>query len=451
MIASKESAALSACLETAPSIAPSLPTTDARAARLAKFRREQLIVDYLNRGVSIAEIAARVGLSEKRMRAVIKEILAHRCPHPPEEFLAIQVSRLNEALLVAASAMSGANLKAVDRVVKIVSELDRYHGFAAFVGRRRPEPRLDAPAEGATTYGAALVCQARFAPGDDEEIEFERNTQFPLAPHQRGEGWGEGLGRLATVGARPQIPPQAFERVDSAPGLATSPETSDLAAQSSLLRDATHCVAPRYEGGEVQSAAAAADDNRPQNPAQGLEKVESAPGIATSPPAEDALAPAHNRPEIPAQDLEKVGSAPGIATSPEATPPDLVLSWPPAGPTRCARKSSPPLGDGNFRVSPSKDAPESAKVASSSSWLRDAPPFIVPQHEGGEVPVAASPGDTRPENPAQGLEKVESVPGHSWLAQAASASERAIVSPVPNPGGFRFRPVRMTLNRVMTR
>ena len=219
---------MSACLETAPSIAPSLPTTDARAARLAKFRREQLIVDYLNRGVSVAEIAARLGLSEKRMRAVIKEISAHRCPHPPEEFLAIQVSRLNEALLVAASAMSGANLKAVDRVVKIVSELDRYHGFAAFVGRRRPEPRLDAPAEGATTYGAALVCQARFAPGDDEEIEFERNTQFPLAPHQRGEGWGEGLGRLATVGARPQIPPQAFERVDLRPGLrrARKPQTS---------------------------------------------------------------------------------------------------------------------------------------------------------------------------------------------------------------------------------
>ena len=35
-------------------------------------------------------------------------------PHPPEEFLAIQFSRLNEALLVAYSAMTGMNLKAVD-------------------------------------------------------------------------------------------------------------------------------------------------------------------------------------------------------------------------------------------------------------------------------------------------------------------------------------------------
>ena len=64
-------------------------------------------------------------------------------PHPPREFVAIQVSRLNEALLVAYSAMSPTNLKAVDQVVKIVRELDRYHGFvaprAAFPRRRVPK------------------------------------------------------------------------------------------------------------------------------------------------------------------------------------------------------------------------------------------------------------------------------------------------------------------------
>jgi hypothetical protein len=49
------------------------------------------------------------------MRAIMREILARRMPAPPEEFVAIQVSRLNEALLVAYSAMSGMNLKAVDR------------------------------------------------------------------------------------------------------------------------------------------------------------------------------------------------------------------------------------------------------------------------------------------------------------------------------------------------
>ena len=120
---------MSACLETQEPAAPADPSSEARAARLATFKREQLVVDYLNCGVSVAEIAARVGVGEKRMRAIVREILARRMPHPPEEFVAIQVSRLNEALLIAFNAMSGANLKAVDRVVKIVRELDRYHGF----------------------------------------------------------------------------------------------------------------------------------------------------------------------------------------------------------------------------------------------------------------------------------------------------------------------------------
>ena len=65
-------------------------------------------------------------------------------PQPPAEFLALQVSRLNEALLVSYSAMhtfrAGTNFEAVDRVVRIVRELDRYHGFAAVPWRPREEP-----------------------------------------------------------------------------------------------------------------------------------------------------------------------------------------------------------------------------------------------------------------------------------------------------------------------
>ncbi len=41
------------------------------------------------------------------MRAHISEILARRMPEPPAEFVALQVSRLNEALLVAYGAIRG--------------------------------------------------------------------------------------------------------------------------------------------------------------------------------------------------------------------------------------------------------------------------------------------------------------------------------------------------------
>jgi hypothetical protein len=113
-----------------------------RATRREKVRREQRIVALLNRGASVPEIAASEGLTLKRMRNVVREILAERMPQPPAEFLALQVSRLNEALLVSFSALhtkaEGTNFEAVDRVVRIVRELDRYHGFAA-VPRSREE------------------------------------------------------------------------------------------------------------------------------------------------------------------------------------------------------------------------------------------------------------------------------------------------------------------------
>jgi hypothetical protein len=46
-------------------------------------------------------------------------------------------------------ASSGANFEAIDRVIRIVRELDRYHGFVA-IPRPRDEPetrRLPPPAE----------------------------------------------------------------------------------------------------------------------------------------------------------------------------------------------------------------------------------------------------------------------------------------------------------------
>ena len=142
-----------------------------RAARRAKFERERLVVDFLNRGVSVAEIAERIGVTEKRMRALVKEILARRMAAAPEDYAALQASRLNEALLVAMSAMAPENLKAVALVVRIVRELDRYHGYVgaearAHLPRRSGEDVGRSPTDGVWNAGCdadglpALVVQA---------------------------------------------------------------------------------------------------------------------------------------------------------------------------------------------------------------------------------------------------------------------------------------------------
>src|SRR5271156_5111410 len=130
---------MSHTVETAPP-ARARSAEARRAARQAKASRERRIIESLNRGVSIVEIAEREDVSEKRMRALVRDVLARRMPEPPPQFLAMQVNRLNEALRLSFGAMSGGSLQAVDRVVKIVRELDRYHGFVAAERWGLPNP-----------------------------------------------------------------------------------------------------------------------------------------------------------------------------------------------------------------------------------------------------------------------------------------------------------------------
>ena len=329
-----------ASLDAPLSAAPSPRPADPRAARLAKFKREQRIVEYLNRGVAVAEIAAQVGLSEKRMHAVVRDILDRRMPHPPKEFVAIQASRLNEALLVAYSAMSLTNLKAVDQVVKIVRELDRYHGLSAVAGRRRFEPdALAAPDEATVAYGGAFVCRAEWAAADDEDLA------------------------LAGANARPENPPEAIEKIDSAPGeIETSPATQNPLALPGLLTRGS-----RGEGRGEGPGRLAAESHPAPHPS--LLPVNGEKGRADA-PAGDA------RPENPPEAIEKIDSAPGDSLSPL----QRGEGWG-EGPGRLAAESHP--------------APH---------------PSLLPVN-GEKGRADASAGDARPENPPEAIEKIDSAPG----------------------------------------
>ncbi len=68
----RENAALSGCSDIALPIAPSRSPPDERGVRLAKFEREQLIVDFLNRG----HVGRRDHGADRRRRK------AHARPHP---------------------------------------------------------------------------------------------------------------------------------------------------------------------------------------------------------------------------------------------------------------------------------------------------------------------------------------------------------------------------------
>ncbi len=367
--------------ETAPPPAARPAPAEAQGARLKRFQREQAIVEYLNRGVSVVEIDARIGVGEKRMRATIKEIMARRMPHPPAQFVAIQVSRLNEALLVAYSAMSPTNLKAVDRVVKIVREFDRYGGAFAAEWRRPDAPGLDAPDEADAAFARAWLCAAEPALAD----------VGPASPGRAG-------------GDRPQYPAQSLEIMESAPGNRSAsgagadarpapeaapagrPAAADLRPslpQENPTSEPTGRMDPQTskDAPSTASQAAAARDARPDNPLQSVEKVESAPGNSAA--GADAQRAADDRP------------APVAA-------PSGFMPVPGLEPIRTPDRRGP------------TDAPSASARAAE-----------------------------RPQNPARRLETMESAPGNDWsrwmtfLSAVATPAESAR-SPV-DAGAFRRR------------
>ena len=288
---------MSAVPETTSAARPAV----APAARLAQFKREQAIVDFLNRGVSVAEIAVRFGVGEQRMRAVVRDILARRIPETPEEFAAIRASRLNEALLVAFSAMGSLNLKAVDLVIRIVRALDRCQAHAA--GLRAGPPMaadLDEEApelpdfsldDDATPVEAEVEARRFVRTGDDAtpmaNAGRERETPFPPA-------------------ARPEIPAQTPEKAHFAPETEARPTGHATADMPPSPRCGRSPVPLRFTREESGAAAFP--------PLRNAGEGDRAQPVGGGPRGHSG---ASTRPEIPAHVLEKARFAPG-PSRPEA-------------------------------------------------------------------------------------------------------------------------------------
>ena len=100
-----------------------------RTTKRELAKRDLRFIEKLAAGATIEEIAASEGISVKWARERKAAVLASRVIDTPHEFIKLQIRRLSEAMLVSYSAMSLGDLKAVDKVIKVARELDRYHGF----------------------------------------------------------------------------------------------------------------------------------------------------------------------------------------------------------------------------------------------------------------------------------------------------------------------------------
>ena len=124
---------------------PPPPPPRHAASRRATAERRSRILERLTAGVSVAHIARTEDLTIRRVRQIIAEALARCEGDPLAGFVRSQIARLSNDMRIAHTMKMKGDLRAMDRVVKLVGERDRYHGFGrAETVARRP---LTAPAK----------------------------------------------------------------------------------------------------------------------------------------------------------------------------------------------------------------------------------------------------------------------------------------------------------------
>jgi hypothetical protein len=110
------------------------PPTRSKRARVTRAQR---VLASLIAGAGVDEIGATERLTRKRTEGILRQELRNRWVAPAEDFARLQIARLEQMILKLLERLQGGDLKAIDRALKIVDRLDRYHGFTK--ARRIPE------------------------------------------------------------------------------------------------------------------------------------------------------------------------------------------------------------------------------------------------------------------------------------------------------------------------
>jgi hypothetical protein len=103
------------------------PSPRSRRARATLARR---VLDSLVAGAGVDQISAAERLTRKRTESILREQLRSRWVAPAEEFARLQIARLEQMILKLLEGIRAGELDAIDRALKIVDRLDRYHGFS---------------------------------------------------------------------------------------------------------------------------------------------------------------------------------------------------------------------------------------------------------------------------------------------------------------------------------
>jgi hypothetical protein len=80
-------------------------------------------------GASLSEIAETEALKPEKVERLIRNELRKRWTAPAQDYARLQIARLEAIASQLKTKSQGGDLPAIDRLLKVLDRLDRYHGF----------------------------------------------------------------------------------------------------------------------------------------------------------------------------------------------------------------------------------------------------------------------------------------------------------------------------------
>jgi len=99
------------------------------ASRKAQTGRGQRVLASLVAGAGFDEIGAQERISPKRAQRIVHNELGRRWIAPAQDYSRLQIARLEFLMLTLSARIRRGEQDAIDRALRILDRLDRYHGF----------------------------------------------------------------------------------------------------------------------------------------------------------------------------------------------------------------------------------------------------------------------------------------------------------------------------------
>jgi hypothetical protein len=89
-------------------------------------RRDRIFAQLLD-GQSMATIAAEEKVTPRRVRQIVEQALDQWDADPLEDYVAMQIARLEPALRLIEGKIAAGDAKVIDKLIKVLGQLDKYH------------------------------------------------------------------------------------------------------------------------------------------------------------------------------------------------------------------------------------------------------------------------------------------------------------------------------------